>query len=280
MNKKIVVITHKNCPDGFGAAWVAWTLFKNKATYIPEHPGQQTLSYTNDLKNKDVYILDISFPAEYIYSLNKITNKLVVIDHHPDSVHLKKDKNYIYNKKHSAAYLCWEYFYPNKNIPYFIKLISDNDTGTWELKYSKEFSLYMKNKLKLSLDEDTFNRASKLINIKYLKKAVTIGYIYLEYENNIINSIMKIIKFKKWNNFKIMIGNANIPHFGGLIATKISELPNIDFGVVYRILDTNKYLYTMRSRKKKVNLNLIAKKYGGGGHSGAASFIGPVDVFY
>ena len=33
MNKKIVVITHKNCPDGFGSAWVAWTVFKNKAIY-------------------------------------------------------------------------------------------------------------------------------------------------------------------------------------------------------------------------------------------------------
>lgn len=280
MNKKIVVITHKNCPDGFGSAWVAWTLFKNKARYITEHPGQKTLSYTNDLKNKDVYIFDISFPAEYIYYLNKITNKLVVIDHHPDSVHLKKEKNYIYNNKYSAAYLCWKFFYPKKKMPYFIKLISDNDTGTWKLKYSKEFSLYMKNRLKLSLDEETFNKASKLINIDYLKKAVTIGYIYLEYENKIINSIMKIIKFKKWKKFNIMIGNANIPQFGGLIANKISELPNIDFGVVYRKLDKNKYLYTMRSFNKKVNLNLIAKKYGGGGHPGAASFIGPDDVFH
>ena len=50
MNKKIVVITHKNCPDGFTAAWVSWTKFKNKADYIGEYPGQKIAT---DLKNPD-----------------------------------------------------------------------------------------------------------------------------------------------------------------------------------------------------------------------------------
>ena len=76
-----------------------------------------------------------------------------------------------------------------------------------------------------------------------------------------------------------MIGNANIPYFGGLIANKISEMPNIDFGVVYRKIRNNKYLYTMRSINKNIDLNTIANKYDGSGHPGAASFIGPGDIF-
>jgi nanoRNase/pAp phosphatase (c-di-AMP/oligoRNAs hydrolase) len=279
MNKDIIVITHKNCPDGFGAAWVAWTIFKNKAIYIAEHPGQKSLSYTDNLKGKNVYIFDISFPSEYIQLLQGITKKLIVIDHHPGSSYLKTSKTYIYNHKRSAAYLCWVFFYPTKQIPTFIKLISDNDTGVWKLKYSKEFSLYMKNRLQLKLNKITFNKATLLIKKENLKKAIDIGRVYLEYQNKIIHSIMKIMEPRKWKTYNIMIGNANIPQFGGLIATKLSLLPSIDIGIVYRVVGKKKYLYTMRSSNKKINLNKIACLYKGGGHIGAASFIGPDNVF-
>ena len=141
MYKKTVIITHKNCPDGFTAAWVAWTIFKDKADYIGESPGEKDFTYLHKLKNKNVYIFDIFLPQELINKIKKIANKLVVIDHHPNSENLK---GIHYNEKHAAAYLCWQYFYPKKDIPAFIKLISDNDTGTWKIKYSEELSLYVK----------------------------------------------------------------------------------------------------------------------------------------
>ena len=36
------VLYHKNCNDGFGAAWVAWQALGNQAKYIP------CLLYTSD----------------------------------------------------------------------------------------------------------------------------------------------------------------------------------------------------------------------------------------
>jgi uncharacterized protein len=277
MNKKIVIITHKNCPDGFISAWVAWTIFKETATYIGEHPGQNTLSYINTLKNKDVYIFDISFPVEFIKQVESIANKLTIIDHHPDSSFLTKSKNskFIFNKKYSAAYLCWQFFYPNEKIPLFIKLVSDNDTGTWKLKYSKELSKYIHHKLKPILELEHFQKASKLLKKKYLKRSIQIGKLYIDYETEIIKAVSRIATTKQWNNHSIMIANANIPKLGGTIANKFCEFPDIDIGIVYRYLSKDKVLYTMRSNNPKVDLNKIAGKYGGGGHAGAASFTSP-----
>ena len=270
MSKKTVVITHKNCPDGFVAAWVAWTIFQHNAIYIGENPGQKDFSYSYKLKNKDVYIFDIYVPQELIYKLKKITRNLVIIDHHSNSENLK---GIYFNYEHSAAYLCWKYFYPTKNIPLFIKMISDNDTGQWKIKYSEELSLYVKNKIKPVLLKYNFKQVSKLTNNSFLKLAIKIGINYKEYELNLIESVAKYAKQKKYKNYSILIVESCIPSLGGKIATYLSNKPGIKIGAVYRKLAPNKYLITTRSNNKSVDLNKIANKYGGGGHKGAASFV-------
>ena len=275
MNKKIVVITHKNCPDGFVSAWVAWTIFKDNANYIGENPGQNALPYSNSLKNKEVYIFDISFPSKFINYLKSITSKLIMIDHHPDSDYLQKEfnnKNFIFDKNYSAAYLSWKFFYPNEKVPIFIKLVSDNDTGTWKMKYSKQLSHCIKHKIKPELNNSNFNKVSKLKEKSYLKACIMIGKIYTDYEDDLTKSIIKMATRKKWNNYNIMIANANIPKLGGMFANKFIELSNTDIGIVYRYLNKNLILYTMRSNNKNIDLNKIAGEYGGGGHVGAASF--------
>lgn len=268
MSKKTVVITHKNCPDGFVAAWVAWTIFQHNAIYIGENPGQKDFSYSYKLKNKDVYIFDIYVPQELIYKLKKITRNLVIIDHHSNSENLK---GIYFNYEHSAAYLCWKYFYPTKNIPLFIKMISDNDTGQWKIKYSEELSLYVKNKIKPVLLKYNFKQVSKLNSMSFLKLAIKIGTNYKEYELNLIESVAKYAKKIKFKSFPSLIMESTM--LGGKIATYLSEQPGIKIGIVYRYIAPDKYLVTTRSNHKSVDLNKIAGEYGSGGHAGAASFV-------
>lgn len=281
MNKKIVVITHKNCPDGFCSAWVAWTKFKDTALYIGENPGKTSLKYINLLRNKDVYIFDIFIPNSLILEIKAIVNKLIIIDHHPDSniLNNSKEPNFIYDSTYSAAYLCWKYFYPKKSIPNFIKLISDNDTGTWKMKNSKELTSFVRYNIKTVLKHENFKKTSKLQSKEFLKLGIQIGTYYMEYENQLIETITKNAVFKRWGKYKIMIINSTIPKLGGKIATKLSEKPGIDIGIVYRKLDDEKYLFSMRSNKKHIDLNKIATKYGGGGHTGAASFVTNKNIF-
>jgi len=268
MSKKIVVITHKGCPDGFVAAWVAWTIFQHKAIYIGENPGQKDFSYLHKLKNKDVYIFDIYVPQELIYKLQKITNKLVIIDHHINS---KELKGIYFNNDFSAAYLCWTHFYPNKDVPLFIKMISDHDTGQWKIKYSEELTLYVRNKIKIVLLKYNFKQVSKLMSMSFLKLAIKIGTNYREYELNFVESVAKYAKKTRFKSFPSLIMESTM--LGGKIATYLAAQPGIKIGIVYRYLSHDKYLVTTRSSHKSVDLNKIAGEYGSGGHAGAASFI-------
>ena len=52
-SKKIIVFYHKDCLDGFGAAWSAWKKFGNRAEYAAVSP----YAIPEDLKGKQIPVL-------------------------------------------------------------------------------------------------------------------------------------------------------------------------------------------------------------------------------
>lgn len=274
MSYKYVVITHKNCPDGFSAAWVIWTKYKNNAIYLGYNAGSKQFNHFNEIINKIVIITDISFSLKITKKLEKLSKKIIIIDHHDTYYEeLKKLPYFQFNNKYSAAYLTWKYIYQKQKMPEVIKIISDNDTGTWKIPYSKQFALLLKIKFDLDLSNTNFKKFTKLTKKNILKKNIKIGSYYIEYQNKIIDLIIKRSKQKMWNNYKIQIIEIDIPLLNGNIATKLSKIPNIDIGIVYRYNKFKKvYIITMRTEKNNIHLGKLASKYGGGGHLKAASF--------
>ena len=62
-----VVVYHKDCMDGFGAALVAWKKFGAQASYIPVSYGTEQDSFVDDMAKSaehplsELYVLDFSF---------------------------------------------------------------------------------------------------------------------------------------------------------------------------------------------------------------------------
>ena len=77
--KDVVVIYHGDCPDGFGAAYAAWKKFGDQATYLPWKDRDIVPA---GLQDKEVYIVDFSFPAPLLRQLNDTNKSVIVIDHH------------------------------------------------------------------------------------------------------------------------------------------------------------------------------------------------------
>ena len=61
---KPLVIYHANCTDGFGAAFAAWLKFGDEAEYRACHYGQECFQDGETVHNREVYILDFSFPRD------------------------------------------------------------------------------------------------------------------------------------------------------------------------------------------------------------------------
>ena len=77
--KKIVIIYHDQCRDGFGAAYAAWKKFGDDASYIPRKTQDPV---PEGLENKEIYIVDYSYKKPDLERLREDNKSVVVIDHH------------------------------------------------------------------------------------------------------------------------------------------------------------------------------------------------------
>ena len=84
----IVVVYHKDCKDGFGAALVAWKKFGDEARYIPMSYGTEQDSFVDDMAKSaepppgELYVLDFSFNTDHLRRLAKVFRKITILDHH------------------------------------------------------------------------------------------------------------------------------------------------------------------------------------------------------
>ena len=84
----IVVVYHKDCKDGFGAALVAWKKFGGDGRYIPVSYGTEQDSFVDDMAKSaepppgELYVLDFSFNTDHLRRLAKVFRKITILDHH------------------------------------------------------------------------------------------------------------------------------------------------------------------------------------------------------
>ena len=87
---KPLVIYHASCADGFGAAFAAWLKFGDEAEYVPcqyrqEDKWPNDVRYSHLLREREVYIIDFSFPRELMDFIFKHAKRVVWLDHHASS---------------------------------------------------------------------------------------------------------------------------------------------------------------------------------------------------
>ena len=76
---KPLVIYHADCTDGFGAAFAAWLKLGDEAEYLPMH---YNADFCDPVGQREVYILDFSFPRETMHHLFATAKRVVWLDHH------------------------------------------------------------------------------------------------------------------------------------------------------------------------------------------------------
>lgn len=262
--KSILVLYHKNCPDGFGAAWAAWKKFGDKAEYLPvEH----SVSAPKNLKGREnIYMVDFCYDYSVMEKLLEINRNIIVIDHHISGEKaIKLSKNYFYALNHSGSVLSWIYFH-KKPIPRILKHIEDIDLWKFKLPFTKEITAA------LELEGFNFKKwnkvASYLEDLKKRKKYINNGKILIEYRNKLIARIVNGAEKFKFEKHTAYVANSPV---------LISEIGNSivknkkTIGVIW-FRKSGKIIVSLRS-DGKTDVSKIAVKYGGGGHKAASGFI-------
>ena len=88
---KPLVIYHANCTDGFGAAFAAWLKLGDEAEYLPMEYGRVPLHIPTTCADREVYILDFSFPRITMDAIFMYAKRVVWLDHHRSSRAMAED---------------------------------------------------------------------------------------------------------------------------------------------------------------------------------------------
>lgn len=262
--KNIVVIYHKDCPDGFGAAWAAWRKFGKKADYIAaEYKNPPLLGF----KNKEIYFLDFGYDKKVMAKILRQNKRIVFIDHHIT----RKDvlpilSEYFFDISHSGAVLAWKYFHPGKPVPKLLLYIEDEDLGKLKLPLTKELGL------SLSIFDYEFalwNKiASEFENPKKRWEYSEKGKLISKFTDKIIELIVRDGEEVLFENRKALAVNS--PVLGSEIGRYIVRKKGFPIGIVWSKKNDG-IRFQLRSGKS-VDVSKLAQKYGGGGHKQAAGF--------
>lgn len=261
-----LVIYHANCTDGFGAAYAAWKLLGDRATYFPAKYGEAP----PDVKDKCVVVLDFSYDNATTKRMIADARSFLVIDHHKSAmVELHDVSCTHFDMNHSGAMLSWKFFHPGKDAPRMIKHIEDRDLWKWEIPYSKEFAAAF------DMVPFDFEEFDKYLDDSAVDDAQERGAYILAYSKTVISKIAKNAHARKLHGKDVLVVNS--PHWMSEIGNALST--RCDFAVIwYYDHSTRQVKVSLRAHHDDADVSEVAKKYGGGGHRKAAGFALPPDV--
>lgn len=265
-------IYHHNDADGRCAAAIALRtpLAMKSEVELIEVDYKDNIDVEKIFNGEIIYILDFSFKPEVMEEVLKKTFNITWLDHH------KTAFEYVYSCKvagmrlveFSGCELAWKFFNPTLLIPCAVALIGDYDK--WALKFQPTcFDFYEGLKL-----EDTNPRSDlwdalliypdqPLIDI-----IIDHGQAAIKYRDNYCTKIRHDFGYEvQWEGHKAFA--TNFYQFGSKgFGERMDEY---DFCIAY-IHDGSRFTVSLYSIKG-VDVSEICKKYGGGGHSGAAGFV-------
>lgn len=273
-NKKITVLYHRDCSDGFGAAWAAWRKFGESADYVGMvHDHTDPPKW---LTGKRVYLLDWCYTKPRLKKLQRIAKSVTVVDHH---VSLKDATlsvpDHLYSVDHSGSVLAWMYFHPKRSVPMLLRYIEEIDLWRfslphlWEVRASL-YSLY-------DFDFHVWNLLARdFEHKKTLQKYVNEGKLIAEYERRRIDKLIQRADIVRFHGYKALAVNSAM--YSSELGAKLAELlPPL--GIVYSFVggEARISLRANNKGKKKIDCAKFAQHYEGGGHKFAAGFTVPAN---
>lgn len=307
---KPLVIYHNSCADGFAAAFAAWLKIGDEAEYVPCQYGQDFFaeSFLLQFNDREVYVLDFSFPHNVMDVLFQNAKRVVWLDHHKTAFEMwlgrfnKGDRfqdsfepKYflLLDDNKSGAHLAWEYFHPGTEVPTFIRHIDDYDRWQFKIEGTKAF-----NKALWSYAPWSFEQWQRMMlytlrqTYDGYKHFVREGQAILRAHEQNVQSVVKNATRKceipfdeeaaldcveprlEWNNggyWMVQGLAANCPpHLQSDVGHELANQSGT-FGLLWHIDKGNVCRCSLRSNGD-YDVSAIAKVFGGGGHRNAAGF--------
>lgn len=286
MVRRTLIIYHRVDGDGISSAIIAKNYYMSKGQsvdYVGWNYGEgiPRRLYENDYGA--ITFVDVSFPPEIMKRLADGKKLITYIDHHITSIESSEKEGYsnLPGKREigrAACELCWEYFYPKKPIPRFIKLLGIYDTwrktdkdADWDnevlpLQYA------VKNTYGTKIHEWEKDWTELIGDDEFLDYTIDSGINILKYIRNtsemwVQNYGFQVTVDNKYNGICLIS-----PMFGSICFESV--IKNYDLYIVVNRKDEDLYnisIYREPDRIPEFSCGKYLKEnYQGGGHDSAA----------
>jgi len=288
---KVLGIYHSVDNDGICSGAIIKKWCEEKGHELILHGTNDRVNAPWDLiANSDLVIIsDFSYAMKEMFAINNVS-ELVWCDHHKSAIdeynELLKDPAFakpimgLRDVKQAGCELTWKWAFPKEEAPYAVTTLGCYDCWRWKEEdessqkaiLSFEFGMRADApevgdpKWEWLLDEDGDPELERI----YLLK----GRGILDYQENMmerINSTGSVIEWEGVVWWAVNCHQTDSSNYEKQVAM-LKETVNIHAVLIfYRRLGGWKY--SLRAVDRDTDVSLIAKKYKGGGHAGAASFL-------
>lgn len=302
---KVYCVYHKDCLDGFAAA-LAVKLFNDNykvdVEFIATTYGDPVPVFE---PNSDILIVDFSYPSSVLKSIDK-SCRITIIDHHISAIRELANafnlQGYFFENKgiyefkcttvvdeniklhldtqHSGAYLTYQYLIgrEEETIPILFKMVEDRDLWKFQYKETKAYTRYLTT---LEWDFALWELALE----KPLEEIESIGAVLLKDDANKIRwhleNALEIRDLREYvkeidltdtglllEHFKA-IAVVNVPKY--LVSETLHCLvDDYPFVIGYHNGKDERIYRFNSSQKGRVDVSVLSKRLGGGGHRNAA----------
>lgn len=261
MNKPLAIY-HKNCADGFGAAYSIWIKHKDEFEYFAADYKDKILP---DVFDRNVYMVDFSYKRPVIENMLQSANSITILDHH-DSAEKELAElfssgkiNGIFDMDRSGAMITWQYFNPELPVPRIIEHIQDRDLWQFKLPNTREIQSSV---FSMEYNFEVWDKLFQTDINALIMEGTAIDRKHLKDVHELLKGCTHFAKFEGY-----LVPCCNIPYIYSSEAGNIMS-ENYPFAFCYTYYN-NIVKLSLRShfpKENTVNVADLAVKYGGGGH--------------
>jgi oligoribonuclease NrnB/cAMP/cGMP phosphodiesterase (DHH superfamily) len=266
---------HHNDPDGCASGAIVRYALGKEVMLVESEYGRISIPWGKIEQSEKVIVADFSFPAVDMLRMAK-GHEFVWIDPHRSAIlefeKIGKDWLGLRDISDAACVLPWKYFFPDRQVPRAIVLIGDRDVWRWaeaetgpfnESIYNRDYHAENDALWKPLLEDDESVLKQMIEEGKWLRE------ITLRNVERMMDERSFEVEFEQYKTLAVNAPvNGDIGNYGR----------SRGYDIVYSYIDEqqNGRLTTVVTLySDKVDVSVIAKKYGGGGHAGAAGFSFP-----
>ncbi len=276
LKRKLVVLYHSIDLDGTSSGWIVREAFKATGEVDVKTVGIN-YGYTEDelfeaIEGMDeVFCVDFSIRPEHIRELHRQGYALTIIDHHEDPI---KQIAPLYEEGlfqgllevgKCGAVLCWEYMSdPDEARPWWLEHINDLDLWQFNLPETRPLSLAM------SIEEMTPDGFEKAIS-KSKEQLVSEGKVLERYAQRVIETAAGGAFYMTVGGKRALVCQT-VSYLRSELAEYLYNTYQCDFVALFN-QRKDKVTMSLRSNKREVRVDAIARDFGGNGHPGAAGCV-------